>query len=132
MTAWKENQRSKNEILEKKTFLRTKKRDESLVEEGTGTSSEKLKLNHVSSRTHNLEEVLKLLNLEKYWICHIPLFQIRESTTNVKESSSNLTCNRLVSLATKMVESRLKVYFDMNPDMKSSKQIFYVIYTRSK
>ena len=90
MTARKENRNSKNEILAKKTSLRTKKRERSLIEEGTNTSSE---AKHVSSRTNHLEEVLKLLNLQNYWICRISLFKIRESPTNIKESSSNSSYN---------------------------------------
>ena len=69
----------------------------------------KLKVNQLPSRTSNLEEVLKVLNFPNYWIRHIPLFKIRETSTNIKESAQGRSFARLSALAMKMIESLLRL-----------------------
>ena len=50
--------------------------------------NDKLKVNHMPTRKNNLEEVLKIFNFQNHWIWYnISYFRIRETTTNIKEST---------------------------------------------
>ena len=60
------------------------------------------------TRTNNLEELLKNLDIPNHWIRLIPSFRIGETSTNIKEAASKSSFTQLVSLAKKMISSSLK------------------------
>lgn len=109
MTARGDARSTKYDILKRKKRrssvlgAKRKTRDE-LVEE----VNDDLRLNHVPTRTNNLEELLKNLDIPNHWIRLIPSFRIRETSTNIKEAASMSSFARLVSLAKKMILSSLK------------------------
>ena len=100
---------TKYEILKRKKRVssvlgaKRKIRDE-LVEE----VNDELRLNHVPTRTNNLEELLKNLDIPNHWIRLIPSFRIRETSTNIKEAASTSSFMQLVSLVKKIISSSFK------------------------